>query len=512
MKTISKIIAACLVCALYITGLSSCKASSVQQSNISEAKTLTNAEKKYGVLYGGKPYTLRIDLNTILPTINSVATEQASRVFQSTQILANRFTEMFPNVTIEWDRTKGTDWPYWMTTQLASETAPDICFLQGSQYAEKGWFLRLNEYIDQPNVFIEKNTSWRSMFPDYLWENYLTTDAAGNNVAVPLLLYPGAATAYYYNKDIFKELNLTPPTEWKDFVDMCKKINAAGYVAVAPWSGNVIIGTGLWDIQFSLGPTFSNKLIGSWDFDNSKTMSQTELLRAAYNGEFYLSTNKGGMEMYNLVKEKYTDVLQEGAANTDYEDLWLKGKVAMMEDGLWRLPVENSNTNRKFEFGLFPVPIATSKTSSYAADVEYGKGPYNPPICESYQLVKQTVDAKGEGAKEVCIRFIQWLTVPENLDTIVIEGNGAYIGAVKGTTIPASLTEWFSYSFPRLPNSQWVMWPSADSYLRMSKQFEMYVRGMIEKDVFIKAYDNELKKGIESQIKGLNIDTTQWTK
>lgn len=507
MRKMSARLLALLLAGLMPAALASCGDSGGDTS--APSRELTQAEETYGQLYGGKPYTLRVDFNTLLPGID----ESDPDSFQSTQQLANQFMEMFPNVTVEWDRTKGDDWPYWMTTQLAAETAPDICFLQGSQYADRGWFIRLNDYLDQPNPFVEGNTKWKDMFPDYVWENYLTTDAAGNIVAVPLTLYPGTATAYYYNKSIFEELNLSIPREWKDFVDICKKINEAGYVAVAPWKANTTIGTGLWDIQFSLGPTFSYALKDQWDLDGSGTMSQEELLKAAYKGVFDLGgPNKGGMAMYNLVKEKYTDVLQEGAGSTDYEQLWLEGKVAMMEDGLWRLPTENANTDRDFEFGMFPVPIATSETSQYAADVTYDTGAYNPPIHESYQLVKATVDKKGEGAQEVCIRFLQWMTKPENLDLIITEGKGAYIGAVKGTLIPSALDEWMQNEFPRIPSSQWIMWPTSDSYLRMSKQLEMYVRGMIDEQTFIAAYDAELAKGVEAQAKGLGIDTSGWEK
>ena len=228
----------------------------------------------------------------------------------------------------------------------------------------------------------------------------MTTDAAGNILAVPYTLYAGTATAYYYNKSIFKELNITPPTEWNDFISICKKINKAGYISVAPWSANKTISTDVWDIQFSLGPSYASKIIDVWDLDKNGSMSQNELLRAAYKGEFYAKNNKAVLDMYSKVKEKYTDVLQTGAASTDYEALWNQGKVAMMEDGLWRYPTELSNTKRDFEFGIIPVPVATGQTSQYAADVEYGKGPYQPPICTSLNIVKSAVDKKGEGAKK----------------------------------------------------------------------------------------------------------------
>lgn len=504
------------LCLVILFGLSSCStgddsagtitAQEGQVVSSSGVRDMTEAEKKYGVLYKGEPYTLRIDLNTLMPS-EDTTNPSANKV---AQLIADKFTEMFPNITIEWDRTKGDDWSYWMTTQLASESAPDICFLQGSQYADRGWFVPLNEYLEKPNIFEPENIVWKDMFPNYVWENYLCTDAAGNIVAVPLTLYPGTATAYYYNKEIFEELNLEVPTEWVDFVDICKKINEAGYIAVAPWKDNKKVQTGLWDIQFSLGPTFSYALKDKWDLDGSGSMSQNELLRAAYNGVFNLTADSGGMVMYDLIKEKYTKILQVGAAGTDYEPLWNAGKVAMIEDGLWRLPTENANTQRDFEYGMFPVPVATSATTDKAADVEYKKGAYNPPIHESYQIVKATVERKGEGATEVCVRFLQWLTTSDNVNLLIQEGRGAFIGAVKGTIVPSVLDEWLQNDFARLPTSQWVMWPTADSYLRMSKYLEMYVRDMISQDAFIDGYNKELQTGVKDQAAGLGLDTTGW--
>ena len=70
-------------------------------------RELTEAEKKYGVLYDGKPITIRVDLNNYTPTVNTEATEEDPDVFLSSGVIAEEFTKMFPNVTIEWERTKG---------------------------------------------------------------------------------------------------------------------------------------------------------------------------------------------------------------------------------------------------------------------------------------------------------------------------------------------------------------------------------------------------------------------
>ncbi|MHB1452696.1 MAG: ABC transporter substrate-binding protein [Saccharofermentanales bacterium] len=470
------------------------------------------SESKYGQINGGNPITINLDMNNYLPSINETPTDQSPIVFRSIQVLADEFMKLFPNVKIEWDRTKISvgNWSQWMTTQLAANAAPDVVMLHGSEFADRGWYVRLNEELEKPNIFVEGNSKWKDMFPEYLWQDPMTTDVNGNIVAIPTVLYPGTATAYYYNKEIFSTLSLTPPKTWEEFKTVCEKINKAGYIAVGPWSLNKQVNVGLWDIQFSLGPSYAKKMQNEWDYDSNGIMTPDELLRASYEGKFDASTNPAVLDLFSEIKYKYTKILQDGAENTEYESLWVQGKVGMMEDGLWRIPAEEANTERKFEYGMFPVPVATSTTSEYASDITWETGPYQPPIAESYNIVKATVEKKGAGSLEASLKFFQFLTKPENLNQMVLEKNGESIGAVIGTKIPPQLDDWFKQEFPRIPKAHWITGPTVSSAARMSRQLEMWVKGMISDEDFKANYDKELKKGVDEQIAGFNIDTGAW--
>jgi ABC-type glycerol-3-phosphate transport system substrate-binding protein len=453
-------------------------------------------------------------MNNYLPSINETPTDQSPIVFRSIQILADEFMKIYPNVKIEWDRTKISvgNWSQWMTTQLSANAAPDVVMLHGSEFADRGWYVRLNEELEKPNIFVNGNTKWKDMFPDYIWNDPMTTDVKGNIVAIPTVLYPGTATAYYYNKEIFESLSLTPPKTWEEFKIISEKINKSGKIAVGPWSLNKQINVALWDIQFSLGPTYSKNIQSKWDYNNDGIMTPDELMRTTYEGNFYMANNPAVLDLFKQIKYKYTKILQEGAENTDYEALWVEGKVAMMEDGLWRIPSEEANTKRKFEYGMFPAPIATTTTSKYAADIEWAKGPYQPPVAESYNIVKSTIERKGKGAQEAVIKFFQFLTKPENLNQMVLEKNGESIGAIKGTVIPPQLKNWFEQDFPRIPKAYWVTSPTVSSGSRMSRQLEMWVKGMSTDEIFVQNYDKELKKGIDEQIASFGIDTSTWKK
>lgn len=481
------------------------------QQNNSQNQTVT--DQGYGILNDGKPLTLRVDLQALMPSMNTEVTIDNPIVNRAAQELADEFNRMYPNVTIEWIRDKGAfgDWAQWMITQIAAETPPHITFMQGSTYSDRGWFIELDKHLDAPNPFVEGNEKWRDQFPNYLWNSYMTSDANGNVVAIPVILYPGVATAYFYNKDIFAEVGVEVPSNWEEYIQVCEKITEAGYVAVGPWTQNKKPCINCWDIQFSLGPTFALSQKDQWDYDGDGIMSQNELLRAEYEGLFYASNNPAVMEIYGQVKRKYQNVLQEGAANTDYETLWKEGKVAMMEDGAGRMILENANTERGFEYGIFAAPIADSSTSQYAQDVEFEKGPYQPPVCNSFNIVKAAVDGKP-GEEEAAIRFLQWITTPENNSQLVLEFHGQVLGAVKDCEIPPELAEWFKQDFPRTPQAQWVLGPTLESTNLMSRYLEMWVWDYIGDEEFIEKYDKALYQGVQDQIAGLGIDTTGWQK
>ncbi len=286
------------------------------------ATATPSVEPWNGILINdGKPIRLIVDLNGLLPTTNTEATEQSPVVFRSIVDITNDFCEMFPNVTVEWAYSKKSsgDWAQWMTTQVATD-APDIVMMHGSEYADRGWLYDLTDLINEPNVFVESGRGsehWKDMFPDYMWADGMTSDAKGNIVAVPVTCYPGTATAYFYNTQIFEELGLQIPKNWEEFKAVCKIINDDGrYVAVAPWSLNAKANINTWDIQYSLGPSYAEKIKEQWDYDGNGYMTQDELLRAVYEGVFYGqgANRENVLSLYNEAKYKFNHILQTGAA------------------------------------------------------------------------------------------------------------------------------------------------------------------------------------------------------
>ncbi len=465
--------------------------------------------------------TLQVDIGGLVPTLSDTPTVEDPDVFVVTQKIADQFMKDHPNVKIEWVRNKkkGTisEFSEWATIQFSASTGPDILEAWGTNFASKGWFSDLTDELNRPNEYIEGNTAWKDSFPSYIWKDIMTCDVNGNILAVPVTLNPGTATAYFYNKDLFSSLGLQVPQTWEQLLANAKVANDAGKIGIAPWgpssgTGNKNINTGLWDIQFSLSPMYIKAILDKVDYDKDGVMSYPESLRAAYEGHFYAQNNAYAQDMWKQLKRKCTEYLKQGYENTDYETDWLMGNVAMLEDGVWRLPSEKSNVLREFEFDLFPAPVITKETSQYVADIEYTEnGPWQPPIQESFTIVKPSLQGRSDDHYKYSLMFLKYLTTPDNVNLIVTEKHGSLIGAVKGTAIPKELEDWFNRPFPKVPNYKWPSGFTPDGQVAMSKVLEQWVKGMIDDKTFYKEYDEAFKKDIDNAIKQNNTDTTGWS-
>ena len=183
----------------------------------------------------------------------------------------------------------------------------------------------------------------------------------------------------------------------------------------------------------------------------------------------------------------------------------------MVEDGMWRINEENVDAARKFEYGIFPTPLANSSTSEYCTDFDFGNGAYNPPICESFNIVKEASKQKGKAHLLASKLFLMWLTCPKNINRMVDEQQGQYIGAVYNTMVPLEIVDFVKGQFPRTPNCNWTTGVTVDSQTKMSRYFQYWIADRFNNEKFFKNYDKELHQGCLDMIAALNIDVSSWT-
>lgn len=109
-----------------------------------------------------------------------------------------------------------------LITQLKSNEVPDI-FFEWAGYpvqrdVEAGYAYDLTEAM--------ATDGWKESFSDAVWTDGAGTMVDGKPYLVPLSL--DLTNTIWYNKKIFAEYNLTPPTTWDEFVALNKTLAEAG--------------------------------------------------------------------------------------------------------------------------------------------------------------------------------------------------------------------------------------------------------------------------------------------
>lgn len=134
------------------------------------------------------------------------------------------FEAQNPNVKVNEVDALNDDYKQKIDVVLGSNSAPDIYFSWGGAYAYN--FVSNQRALDL-TPYISKDTSWssqliQSQFGAYTFDN--------KTYGVPVYM---DAKVMMYNQDIFKKLNLTPPTTFSELLADCKVLKAAGYTPIA---------------------------------------------------------------------------------------------------------------------------------------------------------------------------------------------------------------------------------------------------------------------------------------
>lgn len=461
-----------------------------------------------------QPVTLTVDLHGWMPTINSTPTPESPTVFNSPQRIADAFTELYPNVTIKWARTKplGTEeeLAQWFTTQINAGTVPAIAFSWGTRFQSRDWYYEMDEYLDKPNPYVEGNTKWRDLYPEYLWSNEAVTSVNGKALAIPVALYPGPATGYYYNKSAFQDAGITKtPQTLEELITAVQKLKTKGYYGIAPSTFFKNVTADQWITLFVVGPSVSGYLMDKIDYDKNNSVNVLEQLRGVKAGVYNPVSNDYARELYKQIKRYYTEVLDPGWETTDYLSKWTEGKVGIFEDGIWRMSSENNNTLREFDYGVFPAVLMGEDTTQYSSKLEYTEnGPYQPDPDLVLNIMKDAVK-DNPLMLEAAVRFLQFMTTPENVSELVLE-NGTAIGAVKNTDTPPQLNEWINQPFPKIPKARWPLGFTDEQNMNFNKVVETWVKGGMADEEFYEQINQIQQTGADDYIKKMDIDTTGW--
>ena len=230
--------------------------------------------------------------------------------------LYDAFTKKYPNLKIE-DVPYTTDSLTFIRTRAAAGDLPDVIEINND---ENGLLLAKEGRL----MDLSKLEAAKHVVPTLLKEY---TISSGLVFGLP----QGSSTAFiYYNKELFKELGLSIPTNYDEFIAVCEAIKAKGITPLG------LAGQDPWNTEFVFDWVYANQV--------APDLGPGGYQKALADGTFTLDTPEG-IEVFAKVK-KISSYFQRGVtgdSETSTQDLFAKKKVAMTLAGSWNAALADSS-------------------------------------------------------------------------------------------------------------------------------------------------------------------------
>jgi raffinose/stachyose/melibiose transport system substrate-binding protein len=249
------------------------------------------------------------------------------------------FEAEHPDINVEFNPTAPTEYNAALNSRLEGGTAGDIItcrpFDASLDLFNKGYLAPLNDLAGMENFSDVAKSAW-------------TTDDAATTFCVPMA---SVIHGFIYNKEIFEELGLTPPTTVAEFYAVLDKIKEDGQYAPLD------LGTAdQWEAATmgfqNIGPTY-------WKGEEGRQA----LLKGSgkLTDQAYLDTFKELAKWGPYLPEGY-----QAQKYPDSQNLFTLGQAAIYPAGSW--DITTFETQGDFEFGAFPPPVVTAGDTCYISD------------------------------------------------------------------------------------------------------------------------------------------------
>ncbi len=451
---------------------------------------------------------LLVYLQNFSPTVNEEPTEENPTVINSPRNIAKEYMDMYPNVSIEFYYGFNDNFEEEFSLLLNGGTCPDVMFSNSSNFLGSSYMAILTDYLNQPNQYEAGEPIWKDMYYDYMWASaQMSVDAKGNIIGVPYACHVPGTIGLWYNKELFSEYGVDGvPTTWQELCHVALQFKENGITGYAPWAGCASPKPDAWDFWSMLAPALS---VGydALDLDGDDVISVQEDLQAALEGWYYTQNNENVQNMFRLYKYKYDVVLDEGVEGIDYSIPWSEGKVAILEEGLWNVPREASNTKREFDYGIFLHPFVSTDTDitidgvqvklddatkvRVAEKTESGPDRLNVSMC--FYCIKPELQNRPEANLAYGVDYLKFITESENLSMVMEEKMGEGIGATRNCRVPGILYDWMRQPFNKtlVGTINVTGFPCGDTSTVRLSLLEQYVKNMITETEFFQQWDAE---------------------
>ncbi len=288
------------------------------------------------------------------------------KIWQDTIIPA--FEKKYPDIHVEFMPTAPAEYNGVLDTKLQGGTAGDLItcrpFDASLKLFEKGYLAPLTDLKGMENFSDVAKSAW-------------ITDDGKTPFCVPMA---SVIHGFFYNKDAFDALKLTPPTTEEEFYKVLEAIKKDGtYVPLAMGTAD------LWEAATmgfqNIGPNYWKGEEGRLALINGT---------AKFTDAPYVDTFKELAAWKPYLADGF-----EAVKYPDAQSLFTLGKAAIYPTGSWEISVFEPAAN--FKLGVFKPPVAKAGDPCYISD---------------HTDIAMGMNPKSKNP-EATKKFLEWMTTPE---------------------------------------------------------------------------------------------------
>ncbi len=421
--------------------------------------------------------------------------------------VAGEYMKLHPDVSIDFrvvgvqgDATEGE----WMKPQLMEGIAPDIIGTNTEVVwpdVDKGWWVSLEPYMDQPNPYIPKGQPGSERWWDLFANAALTRAKRAPNGLLYSLSYDLVETGIFYNRDILLKCgievpeNWEGPQDWEEFLDIQKRIQGRGYIPLLmridwarDWAQDYLFDQLFYEIMEEI-----DKEKGSEDEEAYLRgyLFPKELCWLIKNGYFSPSSRRY-RDLWRLMRE-WRDLWNREISNMDHYRLFMIQKAAMIWNGSWMIRRMRFDPLVDFGWGIFYLPPITKKTSRYACGAE-------PAVIGGAGMQYSVSNsAIRKDQVEHVIDFLYYLTVPKNAERVSGEA-GIYIPNIRGAKMAAGLEPFAEIIKHRYCTVKWIASFRTEFNDVHQRLIELYLGDGISLEQFLRKVDQNMNREADELI------------
>ncbi len=390
--------------------------------------------------------------------------------------VAKAYMERHPGVNVVIDLKPEEGYGEWVQNIFTTTNpAADIVNINMAASSAVGKSVNYMEYADMDSPYSEGT-----------WTDQFNFDMQARNLARgewTALSLSSVQVLWLYNRDIFEEVGVAPPTTWSELVEVCEKISAAGYqpISLAGDFNSFWAGAMGWLAQIYADQTtrslievykayegdynYDPDMDGVWKYDptdpynDDPWLVNTNIVRgfkSIVDGVF--APDSPGMK---TVWESFAQVFPKYAGGDAFfgtkeaRPLFYQGKAAMTIDGAWAL-MQFENDMAKVASNE-DVIIGESAVSGIT---KFNLGTFNMPSMEGegIEAPARTIEvangflgvvSKDKKHDDLVVDFLMFYSSAEGQALALEAGlaNGANVSGpslVYGVELPAEVEAMFS--------------------------------------------------------------------